>query len=98
MAAAAKRCNLLLWGVNAFAVDMTVVKLMGFDFTKIDTLNVAKNAHDLPIFSGDESDISILSTASSTRTRLSELQKLVDFAFEPSKGWKGHIELEEGSR
>jgi uncharacterized protein (DUF362 family) len=96
MAATARRCNILLWGLNAYVVDQTVVRLMGFDHRKIDTLRVAANGSSHPIFAGTLEDIRITTNLAPNPVSLGQVRKYAAYQFEPSAGWKGHIELEAG--
>ena len=91
-----KPTGLLVGGFNPVAVDLACIKLMGLDYRKIPLMmNVqrlkrplmfAKDIHalwkSLRLFSNREAYLGLLDE----RTRY--------FQFEPSLGWKGHIELD----
>ncbi|HHT9107467.1 MAG TPA: DUF362 domain-containing protein [Candidatus Wunengus sp. YC64] len=94
MEATPKRCNVLLWGYNSFAIDMVVAKIMGFDHKKIDTLQVCRNIMNHKIFDGDYSNIKIMNNVDKTTHTLSEIRNIIGFSFKPSSGWQGHVELE----
>jgi hypothetical protein len=93
MAATSKRCNMLVWGHNAFAVDQVVVRLMGFDWTKIDTLNVCRAIPRYKVFEDDPGAISIRTNICEESLDLSSLRTRLGFRFKPPAGWIGHIEL-----
>ena len=89
-----KVCDLLIWGHNAFAVDMLAVKLMGFDYNKINTLKVCRNIQTYKVFSENPENIEIFSNINENKYNLSNIRNLIGYNFIPTSGWKGHIELE----
>lgn len=84
-----KELGILMAGRNPVAVDLTCSRLMGFDWHKIPFLVEAKkcfctfNAEQIECFSTSEKYQGFI---------LSETQKKF-FTFEPSLGWKNHIEI-----
>lgn len=95
MAATAKRCDLLLWGTNAYVVDLAVTRFMGFEPAKIDVLRTASSLRALPLFRGAEEDIRVYEAGKDEPMTLHALAQIMRHHFVPSSGWKGHIEAEE---
>lgn len=95
MAATPKVCNLLVWGENAYAVDMLVARLMGFDPDKIDTLRACTSTVRYPLFSKSRSKIEIRSNITDEIHSLDSIRRTIGYRFVPTLGWQGHIELEE---
>jgi hypothetical protein len=95
MGATAKRCNMLVWACNAFAADMLVVTLMGFDHKLIDTLRVCQRIVKYKVFGGAPEDIRIRTNLDSGQHSLSKIRGILKFNFIPPRGWRGHIELPE---
>lgn len=91
-----KKAGVLVGGFNPVAVDLACIRIMGYDFRKIPLMrgldcmrrslsagkSVAQLWHDLKLNSNDPA--------------LARCKENADplFAFEPSEGWKGHIELD----
>jgi hypothetical protein len=93
-----KQCDMLIWGHNSFATDMLAVKLMGFDYKKINTLKNCFNIPSYKIFEGNIEDIEILSNLNEDIYRLSNIRDLIGFDFVAPAGWSGHIELDKSCR
>ncbi len=93
MAATPKVCNLLVWGENAYAVDMLIARLMGFDADKIDTLSSCASIQRYPVFSRPASEIEIRSNMTKEVHSLETIRRTLGYRFVPSLGWQGHIEL-----
>ena len=93
MGATAKRCNMLVWASNAFAADMVVVTLMGFDHTLIDTLKVCQTILKYKVFGGTPEEIRIRTNLETGQHSLSTIRRILKFTFIPPRGWRGHIEL-----
>jgi hypothetical protein len=89
-----KQCDMLIWGHNAFVVDMLAVKLMGFDYKKINTLKNCLDISSYKTFEGNPEDIEIFSNLDGKVQRLSNIRDVTGFNFAPPAGWSGHIELE----
>lgn len=93
-----KKTGVLVGGFNPVAVDLTCIRLMGYDFRKIPLMRgidrmrrsltmgrmLTEVWKDLVVYSNDPE-----------LAKLKEAQgRLLDF--EPSEGWKGHIEHDDG--
>jgi uncharacterized protein (DUF362 family) len=86
----ARQCGLLLAGDSAVAIDTVIARLMGFDPGKIPQLSEAWKLKDYPLCDFDAIHI---------RSNEARWEELLDgddrgLQFEPSSGWKGHIELD----
>jgi len=89
-----KNIGIILAGTNPYSFDMLVAKIMGFDFRKIPALRNLYSIDKYPIFTEKVTDIYISSHSDTiSDVPLSELK--FEFCFEPTSGWKNHIELEE---
>lgn len=87
-----KQCGILLMGEHPVAVDLVGARLMGFDWRKIPMLREALH-RDWPLrLGGGEATVPVRSN----RKEWQELSESTSacFAFEPSAGWKGHIEVD----
>ncbi len=93
MAASSKRCNMLIWGQNAFAVDMLVITLMGFDYRLIDTVNVTRTVARYPVFKKEPEEIFVRTNLAEGALRLSNVRSFLAYRFRPPQGWIGHIEI-----
>ncbi len=89
-----KRCDMLICGHNSFAVDMLAVKLMGFDYKKINTLKNCLDIQSYKILQRNMEDIEIFSNLDKGIYRLSNIRDLIGFDFVAPVSWSGHIELE----
>jgi uncharacterized protein (DUF362 family) len=89
-----KQCDVLIWGHNSYAVDMLAVKLMGFDYKKINTLKNCLDISSYKIFEGNPEDIKIFGNLDEGIYRLSNIRDLIGFDFVAPASWSGHIELE----
>src|SRR6266850_376357 len=87
-----KRGGVLVASTNPLAADLVCCRLMGFDERKLPVLNFAVgNGFHPALARAEEIDL----RANVERwTRLFSLKRAETLAFEPSSGWKGHIELE----
>lgn len=95
MMATSKRCDMLLCGTNAYAIDLTVLKLMGFDSKKIGVTNVCESIKTYPIADFLASDVYIKTNLCSVDLNLATIRHYLKYSFIPSSGWKDHIELSE---
>lgn len=90
-----KPAGILVGGYNPVAVDLTCIRLMDFDYRKIPLMKgLDKMARGINAFRTIDQTWRNLKIFSNKDT----FQKLQNsdtafFAFEPSLGWKGHIEL-----
>ncbi len=84
-------CGALISGFNPVAVDMVCARMMGFDVERIPMLRRAAAREWLPLgrFTGEE--IPVVSNLERWQKIWTSLDR--GFAFTPSRGWVGHIEL-----
>jgi len=86
-----KPCGILLAGMNPVIVDVVCTRLMGFDINKIPILRNAFRLTEFPLINGTMDDVTVRSTVEEwNRILKADVQC---FVFEPTKGWKGHIEI-----
>ncbi len=86
-----KPCGALLAGINPVLVDIAGTRLMGFDWRKIPMLREAV-ARNWPVaLPPDPEKFRIFSNHSAWSTVLESTEDC--FSFEPTRGWKGHIEV-----
>lgn len=89
-----KKIGIIAAGSNPLYFDEVITTLMGFDINKIPTLNCLRNTKQLILSSEDVSSIILNSNVSEyAGKRISEIKRTDLFNFEPTLGWKGHIEL-----
>jgi hypothetical protein len=89
-----KICNVLLWGYNAYFIDLVVAKIIGFDHKKIPTLQEVTTIKNHPIIKNDFFNVNISSNLFRGVQNLTTIRKYIHYNFVPTKGWKNHIELE----
>lgn len=94
MQATSKICNLLIWGSNAYSVDLLVAKLIGFEADKMHTLKLVPEIREFQINASDKEAIDIYSNLFEGKTNLDSLRNHIKYNFIPTKGWKDHVELE----
>jgi uncharacterized protein (DUF362 family) len=87
-----KRGGVLVASMNPLAADLVCCRLMGFDERKLPVLNYAVGNGFYPSLAAS-AEIDLRSNSERWR-RLFSLRRAETLAFEPSAGWKGHIELE----
>lgn len=75
-----KNVGIVVAATNSYAFDKVVCKLMGFDKGKIPVFEYAEKSLKKSIMPGEEI------------VRYFGLSEDVNFHFEPTSGWKGHIE------
>jgi len=88
-----KDTGLIIFGTDPLEVDAVCARIMGFDWGKIP---VIKNAFLLKNFKWSDSsyeDINVISPIEKFNMPLSRISSNDTFAFKPSVGWKGFIEL-----
>jgi uncharacterized protein (DUF362 family) len=88
----ARRCGVLIAGLNPVEVDAVCSTVMGFDYRKIPTIQRAKNVSKYPLFDGRVLDIAICADRCAT---FEGLYGAYNCRICPPAGWKGHIEYEE---
>lgn len=88
-----KNTGAILAGFSPVTTDMVATKCMGFDQERIPLIKNSVKLLGKQFLSHDDDNPNII-----TETQRIDLQKFkVNWHFEPPKGWKGHIELEESS-
>jgi uncharacterized protein (DUF362 family) len=87
-----KKAGLLIGSRNPLAADLACCRIMGFDERKLPILNYGVGNGFYPSLGAAE-EIELRSNLDRW-TRLFELSREETLAFEPSAGWKGHIELD----
>lgn len=98
MAPDRKPVGLLFGGTNPVAVDAVGARLMGFDYHKIPSIGSAREPMTLPVAAPgvDLDDIEVRSGTAELNGKLGCL-KHPGFAFRPTIGWRGHIELDKSN-
>jgi len=92
MHATSKECNMILWGLNSFAIDCVVAKIMGFDAQKIYFLKLAQTIKQFPIIDFEPEDVFVSTNNDIKPVLLTNAINLPVFNFVPTSGWQGHIE------
>jgi len=87
-----KRAGLIVASPSPLAADVACCRLMGFDERKLPILNYAVGNGFYPELAAI-AEMEIRSNNEKWK-RLLNLTRAETFAFEPSSGWKGHIEME----
>ena len=88
-----KPCGILLAGFHPVVVDLVGARLMGFDWAKVPMLREAWR-RDWPLRPAiTVEQVSIESNRQEWRELLTGQGP--GFAFQPSRGWQGHVELKE---
>ena len=85
-----KACGALLAGGNPVLVDIAGTRLMGFDWHKVPMLREAVARRWPVTIPVDPENFPIFSNHSAWSTVLESTEGC--FSFEPTQGWKGHIE------
>ena len=85
--------GLIVAGFDPIAVDVTCTRLMGLDWRKIPQFARydPKQRYPFSRFNGDTRQINLLTSGTPYNSYLESIQPV--HTFEPSSGWKGHIEL-----
>lgn len=86
-----KKVGLIIGGFNPVAVDVVASRLMGFDYMKIPKIVRATRMKEYEIGNLTHKEIEIVSNEGSIDQ--TSFDDLPSFNFEPTSGWKGHIEL-----
>ena len=87
-----KHCGLVFASQNPVALDAVAARFMGYDYQKIPLIREAINLRRYPLAQFDVEDIVIQSNEKNwSGNHLRDLR--VNFAFKPSQGWQGHIEI-----
>ena len=94
LAPSAKEAGLILGGTCAATVDAVMARVMGFDYKKIPAVRESFRISELPITPYQASQINLRAN-STVFADLKVDEPGFDLRFEPTRGWKGHIELKE---
>jgi uncharacterized protein (DUF362 family) len=87
----------IIAGFDSVIVDCVAAAFMGFDHRRIPTLAHAFDAFTYPVCTGDLSRANIRSNGrESTFSSFEQLGPCV--RFEPSHGWRGHVERERNTK
>ena len=84
--------GVILAGFNLLAVDLTALRLMGFDWKKVRWARDLVEHRQFDFFVKNAGDIRVRSNKKEFTEPFTTKRRLLDF--KPHPGWKGHIELE----
>ena len=88
-----KRAGVLVAGSHPAAMDLVCCRLMGFDDRKVPLIRGAFDQESRPVLHpGGPENVRVVSNHAPFE-RLFELARSETLAFEPHRGWKGHVEL-----
>ncbi len=88
--------GVIITGTNPVAVDLVSARLLGFDYQKIPMLVQALQEHHLPLTSFTFEEVATCSNDATFDCPLAQYRGPI-LSFAPHFGWKGHIEVEEGT-
>lgn len=89
-----KDVGIIAMGRDTLIFDEVVSTVMGFDISKIPTIDCAKNMVGKYKFSSEYKDVYIRSNIKTLNNKkISEISFKDSFQFEANPGWKNHIEL-----
>ena len=88
-----KDTGLLIIGTDPVSVDCVCAKLMGFDWQKIPITKNSFRVKNFPSIDGVYEEILVESSVGAFNKPLCKIADEDIFTFEPSVGWKGHVEL-----
>ncbi|HEX9060671.1 MAG TPA: DUF362 domain-containing protein, partial [Clostridia bacterium] len=90
-----KTLGVIVLSKDPVVFDSVVAKLMGFDITLLPSINRAFDSHEIPITDLRYEDITLCSNINDwNNIKLHKMTFPREWKFNPSSGWKGHIELE----
>lgn len=92
----AKPAGVIVAGANPVAADLACARVMGLDYQRIPLLCRAMDEHPLPLADFGYSQVTACSNSPACDQPLTQWQG-PHLAFRPHFGWRGHIELREGS-
>lgn len=81
-------------GMNLVCFDEMIATLMGFDIKKIPMLRTVRQSKSKYKIAGNEKPYLKSNNKKYDGKRIGELRRDDTFKFEPTSGWKGHIEIE----
>lgn len=94
MEPAPRSCGIIAGGMNPVAVDTVLATLIGFDYRKIPIVANSFGLNKWPLVDFAPHDIRI-STIVEYLKDMDIHHPFRHFSFEPSNGWKGHIEADD---
>jgi hypothetical protein len=81
-------------GFNPIKFDKVIASIMGFDYRKIPTIIKASSINNKFKVDDDTNYIVTVSNSSELNNVNGEKLRFIrSFGFEPTSGWKGHIEI-----
>lgn len=85
--------GIIVAGLNPVAVDLLIVKIMGFDYMKIPLLrNLLGKKYKFPLLNNSYNDVIVYSNSlDAGKNKLTEIS--FDSNHIPASGWKNHIEM-----
>jgi len=91
-----KKVGIIAAGFDPVLFDETIATIMGFDPKKIPTIRQARSIPDSLVLTNNESSSLLVKSnyQGYNVTNLRDIKKNDILCFEPSSGWKNHIELE----
>lgn len=93
----ARRCGLLVGGVNPVAVDAVLATMIGFDYRKIPLIARGFEIEALPLVSYIPGAIDVVSNLQRWNS-LRVGSEGAHLSFLPSSGWQGHVEFSNWTR
>ena len=87
-----KAVGMILAGTNPVCFDEVVSTLMGFDYRKIPSITRARDAKGRLALKKDEMAVISSNSTQYDGKTIETMRNLDLLYFEPSNGWKGHIE------
>lgn len=90
-----KNCGIIAVGFNPVKFDKVIASIMGFDYEKIPVIVRAAMTKEKYIIDDTPDNIIVKSNIEELDNRSNEeIKKIRYFNFEPTSGWKGHIEFD----
>lgn len=87
-----KDTGILIIGTDPVSVDCVCAKIMGFDWQKIPITKNSFGVKNFPSLDSAYEDILVKSSLDRYNKPLCKIKDEDSFCFEPSVGWKGHVE------
>jgi hypothetical protein len=87
-----KPLGLLIGAYSSPVSDLAMASLMGFDYRKIPNIRESFKIKQLPLIDFSPEDVNILSN-SSELSSIRVTEPGFNFAFKPTSGWRGRIEM-----
>lgn len=90
-----KKVGIIAAGMNSVCFDEAIATIMGYDYRKIPSIvRSAKKNAKYPLVR-KEHKTRIVSNNVHWNREIDDIEKAYTLSFEPSSGWKGHIELKD---